>query len=134
LAVGLFFCLLPQKICATQTRKPAGFRVVLNRMGIEYTTTPHSFEELCDSVRGQVERSRELRMMGETIPYEESVELTSESMLELLDRIEQLSEIANTQALLFTQINEIFKWIFNYVGIDIENVIFEGQLDESEEG
>lgn len=125
---------MSQKFCATQTRKSEDFRVVLSRMGIEYTTTPHSFEELCDSVRGQVERSRELRMMGETIPYEESVELTSESMLELLDRIEQLSEIATNQAALFSQINEIFKWIFNYVGIDIESVMSEGQLDESEEG
>lgn len=94
-------------------------------MGIEYKTHPANFEELCDSVRGQVERARELAMKGEVVPLDEMVELTSESFLALLDRVEQLSEIITHQAMLFVQINEIFKWVFNYLGIDIERIIAE---------
>lgn len=94
-------------------------------MGIEYKTNPSNFEELCDSVRGQVERARELAMKGETVPFDEAVELTSESMLGLLDRVEQLSDIVTQQAVLFSQINDIFKWMFTYMGIDIEKVFEE---------
>lgn len=94
-------------------------------MGIEYKTHPTNFEELCDSVRGQVERARELAMKGETVPYDEMVELTSESFMALLDRVEQLSDIITHQAMLFVQVNEIFKWVFKYLGIDIERVIAE---------
>jgi len=110
-------------------------------MGIEYKTHPYTFEELCDSVRGQVERARELAMMGETVPYDEMVELTAESFLAMVDRIDQLGDIVSHQALLFVQVNEIFKWVFKYIGIDIEKIIAEEITvnldfldDESEEG
>ena len=88
-------------------------------MGIAYNTAPRNFDELVDSVRGQLERSRELHMMGETISYEEAVELTSESFMGLLDRITELSAIVASQALLFSQINEIFHWLFESLGIPI---------------
>ncbi|NBO55532.1 MAG: hypothetical protein EBU84_13300 [Actinobacteria bacterium] len=139
--MGVFFCLVAQKIAATPTRKMRRVGVVFLPMGIEYKTNPTNFEELCDSVRGQVERARELSIKGETVPFDEMVELSSESFLSLLDRVEQLSEIVSHQATLFVQINEIFKWVFNYVGIDIERVIAEeiglgldSEDDASEEG
>ncbi len=97
-------------------------------MGIEYSLHPKSFEELCDSVRGQVERTRELSMKGEKLQPEEYVDISSESFLATLDRIEQLSEMMQGNTLLFTQINDIFQWIFKYIGLDIE------ELDESESG
>ena len=100
-------------------------------MGIDYTTSPKTFMELCDSVRGQVERSRELAMMGQKIPLSESVELTSESFLETLDRIEHLSEMAMENAQLFMQINDIFQWIFKFIGLDLDE-LYDSQ-DESEE-
>ena len=111
-------------------------------MGIEYKIHPTNFEELCDSVRGQVERARELSMKGEAVPFDEMVELTSESFLALLDRVEQLSDIVTHQATLFVQVNEIFKWMFSYMGIDIERIIAEEitvnldwlEDDEGEEG
>lgn len=111
-------------------------------MGIEYKTHPATFEELCDSVRGQVERARELSIKGEVVPPDEMVELTSESFMATLDRIEQLSDIVTHQAMLFVQVNEIFKWVFKYLGIDIEKIIAEEiptnldwlEDDESEEG
>lgn len=96
-------------------------------MGIAYTTRPSNFDELCDSIRGQVERARELGMVGEQVPHEEAVELTSESMLGLLDRIRHLSEIATHQAMMFSQLNDILQWLFVYLDIPIENT-----TDESE--
>jgi len=101
-------------------------------MAIEYTTTPKTFEQLCDSIRGQVERSRELAMMGEKIPVSESVELTSESFLSTLDRIEQLSEMAMENAHLFMQINDIFQWIFKFIGLDIQEM-YDDQNESNEE-
>ena len=100
-------------------------------MSIEYSITPKNFEELCDSIRGQVERSRELSIRGEQIPFEESVQVTPESFLATLDRIEQLSEKLGSNAVLFTQINDIFQWIFKFIGLDIEGL--DGDFDEGEE-
>ena len=106
-------------------------------MGIEYSTNPKTFEELCDSVRGQVERSHELKMMGQKMKYEEMVEMTSESFMSTLERIEQLSEMAMANTNLFVQINDIFQWIFKFIGFDIENLDSEdyesGLEDEGEE-
>ncbi len=98
-------------------------------MGIDYTTTPKNYEELVDAVRGQVERTRELGMMGESIPYEESVTITSESFLGLLDRIESLSEMVTHQAHMFVHIENLFRWVFTQLGVDIDEL-----ADESDEG
>ena len=86
-------------------------------MAIDYTTSPMNYHELVDSVRGQVERTRELKMMGETISPEECVTMTSESMLSLLDRMETMSEIIAHQAHMFVQIEGMFRMVFNQVGM-----------------
>lgn len=101
-------------------------------MGIHYKTNPKTFEELCDSTRGQVERTRELAMMGEELPIEECVVMTSEAMLALLDRVETLSEIAAQQTQMFVQMETMFRWIFGQLGVDIDELIAE--YDEGEEG
>jgi len=88
-------------------------------VGIAYSTHPRTFDELCESVRGQVERARELGIVGEMVPFEEAVELTSESMLGLLDRVRHLSEIATHQATMFQQLNDILQWLFIYLDIPI---------------
>ncbi|NBO53555.1 MAG: hypothetical protein EBU84_02950 [Actinobacteria bacterium] len=98
-------------------------------MGIAYKTNPTNFEELCDSVRGQVERARELAIIGETVPYEEAVELTSESVLGLLDKVKDLNEIVAHQAMMFSQLNDILQWLFRYLGIPID----ESEEDTSDE-
>ena len=97
-------------------------------MGIAYNILPQNFEELCDSVRGQVERARELAMVGERVPYEEAVELTSESFLGLLDRIQELGTIVSHQAMMFGQLNDILQWLFTYMGIPISS----GEDDEDD--
>jgi predicted Zn-dependent peptidase len=96
-------------------------------MGIEYTTTPRNFDELCDSIRGQVERARELSIRDEQLDPAEMVELTSESFLAVLDRIEQLTAMLMQQAILFSQVNDIFEWLFKHLGIDLDAI----NLDES---
>jgi len=96
-------------------------------MGIEYSTTPENYEQLVESIRGQVERTRELRMMGESISYEESVVLTSESFLSMLDRIESLSELATYQAHLFVQIEGLFRWVFSQLGVDMDALANENE-------
>lgn len=93
-------------------------------MAIAYTTSPTNYHELIDSVRGQVERTRELKMMGETISPEECVTMTSESMLSLLDRMETMSEIIEYQAHMFVQIEVMFRMVFDQFGMG----------DASEEG
>ena len=98
-------------------------------MGIDYTTTPKNYEELVDAVRGQVERTRELGMMGESIPYEESVTVTSEAFLGLLDRIESLSEMVTHQAHMFVQIENLFRWVFTQLGVDVDELANESDED-----
>jgi Flp pilus assembly CpaE family ATPase len=101
-------------------------------MGIAYKTHPANFEELCDSVRGQVERAQELGMLGETVPYSEAVELTSESVLGLLDRVRYLTDVVSHQALMFNQLNDILKWLFTFLGIPILDGQDTDTLDENE--
>ena len=101
-------------------------------MSIEYTTNPKTFSELCDSVRGQVERTRELKMKGQEIPYEESVVMTSEAFLATLDRIEQLSDAITQNTELFLQINDIFQWIFKFIGLDMDALIFDSESDDGD--
>ncbi len=103
-------------------------------MGIAYNTLPQNFEELCDSVRGQVERARELAMVGERVPYEEAVELTSESFLGLLDRIQELGTIVSHQAMMFGQLNDILQWLFTYMGIPISDTDADEEDDGEETG
>jgi hypothetical protein len=98
-------------------------------MAINYTTTPVTLSELCDSVRGQVERERELAMMGKEIPEEECVTFTAQSMLSLLERLEFLSEMTKRQAAMFAQIETIFGWVFTQLGVDTEALV----LDEDED-
>ena len=98
-------------------------------MGIDYTTTPKNYEELVDAVRGQVERTRELGMMGESITYEESVTVTSEAFLGLLDRVESLSEMVTHQAHMLVQIEHLFRWVFSQLGVNIDEL-----TDESDKG
>lgn len=101
-------------------------------MGIHYSTTPRNFEELCDSVRGQVERSRELSMRNEEIPFDEMVTITSESFLSILDRIEMVSDMVAEQARLFIQIETMFRWVFSQLGVDIDELIADSEDAEDE--
>ena len=59
------------------------------------------------------------------------MELTSESFLETLDSIVHLSEMAMENAQIFMQINDIFQWIFKFIGLDLEGLY--DMQDESEE-
>jgi len=91
-------------------------------MGINYSTSPSNFEELCDSVRGQVERSREYKMMGKEMPPSECVAITAESMLALVDRMEAMVTTLQNQARLFNQIEDMFRFVFHQLGIDLDNL------------
>lgn len=98
-------------------------------MAINYTTTPVTLSELCDSIRGQVERERELAMMGKEIPEEECVIFTAQSMLSLIERMELLSDMSKRQAMMFAQIETIFGWVFTQLGVDIESLVLEDDED-----
>jgi hypothetical protein len=100
-------------------------------MGINYNTEPKSFEELCNSVRGQVERKNELSFLGMTVPREERVVMTPEATLALLDRVQHLTGVVASQTLLFSQIEQIFGWIFGQLGVDIQ-ALADGDSDEEE--
>lgn len=96
-------------------------------MTIHYKTSPKTFDELADSVRGQVERTRELSMKGEGIPLDECVTITSEAFLGMIERIETLTEMVVDHTSIFSQLEIVFKWIFNQFGLDIDQLIQEHQ-------
>jgi hypothetical protein len=89
-------------------------------MGIYYSTQPKDFMELCDSIRGQLERTRELAMAGKQITLEESVEITPEAFLSVLERIEELTRTLTEQALLFVMVQNIFKYLFESLGVEFD--------------
>lgn len=107
-------------------------------MGIYYNTQPKDFAELCDSIRGQVERTRELGISGKQIPLEESVELTPEAFMSMLERIEELTRTVTEQAMLFVMVQNIFKYLFESLGVemddefDLDNIY--GDYDDEQEG
>lgn len=104
-------------------------------MGIDYTTTPRNFDELCDSTRGQVERTRELAMKGEELPPDEAVVMTSEAFLSMLDKIESLCQVVDHQSSMFSHMEVMFRWLFAQMGVSIDELIDEEDGDyEGEEG
>ena len=106
-------------------------------MGILYKTEPMNYEELVNSIRGQVERQRERVFSGGEIPREELVSLTAESLLSLLDRMEVMAEILSRQAKMHIQIEKIFRFIFEQHGVDFDEAaddIVSETEDESKTG
>lgn len=91
-------------------------------MTIHYNTVPKTFEELTDAVRGQLERAREEAIHGRKVPYEECVQITAESFLALIERVEQLQFLLTAQAEINNAVQQLFLFAFHQLGIDLDEV------------
>jgi hypothetical protein len=89
-------------------------------MAINYTVYPKTFEELVDSCRGQLERTRELAMKDEKIPLDESVVITNEGFLAMLERIEQMEHMLREQVDINNSIQQIFYYLFSALGLPLD--------------
>ena len=89
-------------------------------MAINYTVFPKTFEEMVDSCRGQLERTRELAMKNEKIPLDESVVITNEGFLAMLERIEQMEHMLREQADINSSIQQIFFYLFSALGLPLD--------------
>lgn len=97
-------------------------------MTIHYTTSPKTFEELVDSCRGQLERLREVAISNEELPFEEQVQITTESFLDMLEQIERLQYAISQQAEINTAIQQLFLQVFESMGIDL--IEFDGDDED----
>lgn len=101
-------------------------------MALPYTTTPKNYSELVDAVRGQLERSRELSMMGLPMKIEEKVIITPEAFMDVLDTLEEVREILTAHAQLFQSIQQVFMALFEVSGISLEE-LFEMAEDDGDD-
>ena len=92
-----------------------------SHMGIYYTTTPQNFEELADSLRGQMERIRELSISKERMPNSERVVITTESFLSTIEQIEQIQQALSSQSDINLAMHEVVGSIFSILGITIDD-------------
>ena len=90
-------------------------------MTIHYKTSPKTFAELVDSCRGQMERQRELSIDGKKVPFEECVIITTESFLDTMEQIEHIHHSLNEQLQINKSIQQIFFYMFDYLGIQMED-------------
>ena len=90
-------------------------------MAINYTVFPKTFEELVDSCRGQLERKRELAMKDKKVPLEESVVITNEGFLAMLEHIEQMENMLRQQADINNSIQQIFYYLFSTLGLPLDD-------------
>lgn len=97
-------------------------------MGIYYTTTPKNFDELADSLRGQMERIRELNMAREMMPNSERVIITTESFLSTLEQIEQIQQALCAQSEINIALHEVIASIFSILGITVDD--YDDENDE----
>jgi hypothetical protein len=90
-------------------------------MAINYTVYPKTFEELVDSCRGQLERTRELAMKDKKIPLDEAVVITNEGFLAMLERIEQMEHMLREQVDINNSIQQIFYYLFSALGLPLDD-------------
>lgn len=90
-------------------------------MTLPYTTYPKNYFELVDAVRGQLERARELSLMGETMNRDEKVVITPEAFMGMLDKIEEMREVINNQMAMFVMVQQILLYVFEALGLPVED-------------
>lgn len=125
MAIGAFF--MPKNSVCAATKHSCYDSCVT----IYYKTEPQTYEELVDSVRGQLERMREVSITNETMPEEEKVVITTQSFMSLLDRVEELSQLITVQAELFVAIQGIFVYLFTHLGLPTDS--FEDDEEDYED-